>query len=364
MLGGGQLGRFFTIAARQMGYRVAVLDADPDSPAGALADLHLRAGYDDEQALERLASECSVVTTEFENVPASTLAFLAERVAVHPSASAVAVTQNRLREKQFVNQVGAATARFAAVRGADDFEAAGEAVDFPAILKTAELGYDGKGQAVVDSAADLPSAFADLGGVECVLEERVALRRELSVVVARDARGQRSSFPVAENEHRNGILHRSVAPAGCPPVVAEEARFTAGRIADALDYVGVMAVEFFETEDSRLLVNEIAPRTHNSGHYSLDACVTSQFEQQLRMICGLAHGDTRLLSPVVMLNLLGDLWRGGDPDFGRLLSEPALKLHLYGKREARPGRKMGHFNLLGDDAEALAEQAEALFEAL
>ncbi len=364
MLGGGQLGRFFVIAARQMGYRVMVLDADPSSPAGALADAHLRAGHDDERALARLADECSVVTTEFENIPASALAFLAERVPVFPAPDAVAVSQNRLREKRFVNRIGASTATFAPVRGAEDFATAGASVGFPAILKTTELGYDGKGQVVVDSEDGLADAFAALGGVECVLEEKLDLLRELSVIVARDANGQRSALPVAENEHRNGILHRSMLPASCSPVVAEEARFTAGRIADALDYVGVLAVEFFETRDGRLLVNEIAPRTHNSGHYSLDACVTSQFEQQLRMLCGLAHGDTRLLSPVVMINLLGDLWDDGDPDFGRLLKEPSLKLHLYGKREARPGRKMGHFNLLGDDPRELAAQAEALFQAL
>ena len=364
MLGGGQLGRFFVLAARQMGYRVMVLDADPHSPAGQLADVHLQAGYDDPAALDRIAAQCAVATTEFENVPAQTLDWLAEKIPVYPSADAVRVAQNRLREKRFVREAGLETARFAAVSGPADFAEAAAQTGFPAILKTTELGYDGKGQRVLESADQLPQAFAALGEVECILEARVSLAREISVVVARDASGGVSAFPVAENVHRHGILHRSRAPAACGDALTQAAQDGAKKLAAALDYVGVLAVEYFETTDHRLLVNEIAPRTHNSGHYTLDACATSQFEQQLRMICGLGHGDTRLLAPVVMINLLGDLWSEQQPPaWAVLLEAPDVKLHLYGKREARPGRKMGHFNVLGEDQPPV-ERAEALFERL
>ena len=364
MLGGGQLGRYFTIAARNIGYRVMVLDADPQSPAGQLADVHLQADYDDAAALAQIAEQCAVATIEFENVPAAALEQLAKSIPVYPSVRAVKIAQNRIREKTFIRKAGLQTAEFAPIKSLDDIEAAAQAVPFPAILKTAELGYDGKGQVQLESADQLAAAFQSTGGVACVLEERVQLLREISVVVGRDASGQCKTFPVAENEHRNGILHCSVAPASCSEMTAKIARSAAIKLADALDYVGVLAVEFFETSEHRVLINEIAPRTHNSGHYTLDACATSQFEQQLRMVCGLPHGDMRLLSPVAMVNLLGDVWQNGEPNWENLLADGDVKLHLYGKQEARTGRKMGHINLLSDSVTGLAERAESLFESL
>lgn len=365
MLGGGQLGRMFTVAARTLGYHVIVLDPDPDSPAGRVADEHLHAAYGDVWALDRLAGACNVVTTEFENIPAATLQRLAAHAPVRPSARAVEIAQDRIREKTFVRNLGLPTAPFHPVCTPEDFETAIAAVGLPAILKRAALGYDGKGQVKVEQAGELRAAFDSLGGVACVLERRLDLALEVSVVLARGTDGAHVCFPVAENQHRHGILHMSIVPARVGPDLAERAREMALAIARGLDYVGVMAVEFFITEDGELLVNEIAPRPHNSGHYTLDACMTSQFEQQVRAVCGLPFGDTRLLSPVVMVNLLGDLWPdGGVPDWSALLASATAKLHLYGKREARPGRKMGHFCVLGDDVDAAIEEAGRLYAAL
>ena len=364
MLGGGQLGRMFTVAARTMGYRVVVLDPDPASPAGAIADEHIVAGYDDVAALRRMGERCAVVTTEFENIPARALRELADSTVVCPSADAVEKTQNRIREKRFIRDAGLKTAPFAVIESGGDIDALPDDFAFPAILKIAEFGYDGKGQVVVASKEETEAAFAALDEAACVLERRIDLALEASVVLARGADGAVSCFPVAENEHRDGILHRSSVPATIDEALQQAAQRQALHLAEQLGYCGVMAVEFFVDRDGELLVNEIAPRTHNSGHYTLDACVTSQFEQQLRAICGLPFGATTLLSPVVMINLLGDLWRAGDPDWGGLLAHPAVKLHLYGKAEARPGRKMGHFCWLGDDIAALCERSEQAFRAL
>ncbi len=365
MLGGGQLGRMFTMAARSMGYRVVVLDPDPSSPAGSLANQHICASYTDAEALAQMASLCEVVTTEFENIPADTLRQLAAKTVVYPSAEAVEKTQNRIREKRFICDTGLKTAEFAVIESPSDIDSlASSGFRFPAILKIAEFGYDGKGQLVVHSVDETRDAFAMLEQAPCVLEQRVDLALEVSVVLARAVDGTVSCFPVAENEHRNGILHRSVVPAAAAEALQMVAQEQTIRLAQALDYRGVMAVEFFIDQAGELLVNEIAPRTHNSGHYSLDACVTSQFEQQLRAICGLPLGATTLLSPVVMVNLLGDLWQHRDPDWAGLLADPAVKLHLYGKAEPRPGRKMGHFCWLGEDAARLRDQAEQAFQAL
>ncbi len=364
MLGGGQLGRMFTVAARTMGYRVVVLDPDPASPAGSIADEHIQADYRDDEALRRMGERCAVVTTEFENIPADSLRRLAQWTAVCPNADAVEKTQNRIREKRFIRDTGLATAPFAVIETAADIDALPEDFVFPAILKIAEFGYDGKGQIVVGSVAETRAAFAELDEAACVLEQRIDLALEVSVVLARSADGQVSCFPVAENAHRNGILHRSTVPAAIDEAVQRQAQQQAMRLAEALAYQGVMAVEFFVARDGALLVNEIAPRTHNSGHYSIDACITSQFEQQLRAICGLPFGTTTLLSPVVMVNLLGDLWLDGDPDWGALLAHPEVKLHLYGKAEPRPGRKMGHFCWLGSDAAELKTVSESAFRAL
>jgi len=351
MLGGGQLGRMFTMAARSMGYEVIVLDPDPDSPAGKLATDHICAEYTDQTALNYMAKTCNVVTTEFENVPATTLEALADSCPVRPGAKAVMITQDRIHEKTFLRDNGFPTAPFAIIKKESDLAAGLQIVQTPAILKVSRFGYDGKGQYSIDSATDLGSAWQALQGNESVLEQRVPLDREVSVVLARATDGQTTTYPVAENVHHGGILDVSMVPARIDNSVAEQVVSMATQIATALDYVGVMAVEFF-ISGGKILVNEIAPRPHNSGHYTLDATVTSQFEQQARAVCGLPLGDTRLLSPVVMVNLLGDLWHDGKPPaWNALLSHPNAKLHLYGKREARPGRKMGHYNVLATELE-------------
>ena len=360
MLGGGQLGRMFTVAAQTLGYRIIVLDPDPHSPAGRIADEHLQAGYGNKNALQQLAQECAAVTTEFENIPAATLRQLAEHVPVRPAAQAVEIAQNRIREKSFIRDLDLQTATFAVITEYEEIDSACQAVLFPAILKLAELGYDGKGQVVVNEPAAVKAAFETLGELPCVLEEKIALKKEISVILARNSKGESRCFPVAENEHRNGILHKTIVPASIDEALSTRAQQSAVCLADAMDYCGVLAVEFFISQQGDLLVNEMAPRTHNSGHYTLDACITSQFEQQLRMVCDLPFGDVQLRSPVVMLNLLGDLWQTKDPAWNKLLDDPKAKLHLYGKNEARPGRKMGHFCYLSEDA----VQAETLFAAL
>ena len=363
ILGGGQLGRMFVTAARTLGYRIAVLDPDPDSPAGRIADLHIRADYTDAAALAQLAACCAAVTTEFENVPAASLIALATRCRVAPGADAVAIVQDRAREKSWLAGHGFATAPFALIEDATQVDAALATTGAPAVLKVARLGYDGKGQARVDSREDARAAFHAFGGVACVLEGWVRLEREVSVVLARNDSGECACFPAAENRHTNGILDVSRVPARLSPELARAAETQTRAIADALAYVGVMAVEFF-VADGRLLVNEIAPRPHNSGHYTLDACLTDQFEQQVRALCGLPLGATRLLSPVAMVNLLGERWQHGEPAWGKLFAQPNVKLHLYGKTAARPGRKMGHFNVLDADVEAAQQLAESLRDAL
>jgi len=363
MLGGGQLGRMFTLAAHSMGYRVAVLDPDPLSPAGAIADVHLKAAYQDREALQQLADTCAAVTTEFENVPADSLRWLASHCTVRPGGDAVAVAQDRSREKAFFTACGLGVAPYAVIESAADL-AQPEVTLFPGILKRARFGYDGKGQARVASVDAARKAFAAFGADTCVLEALVDLACEVSVVVARGADGTTRVFPVAENQHRNGILDVCIVPARITAELAANAELAATQIAERLAYQGVLAVEFFVTKDGRLLVNEIAPRPHNSGHYTIDACATSQYEQQARALCGLPLGDTKLLSPVVMVNLLGEAWQSGVPDWQRLFENPRAKLHLYGKHEARPGRKMGHFTVLGDSADAALAQALTLRAAL
>jgi len=354
ILGGGQLGRMFTIAARTMGYKVMVLDPDPQSPAGRMADVHLQADYDDHGALKKMGEACAAVTTEFENVPAASLIELAKTCRVSPGADAVAIVQDRSREKIWLRENGFPTAPFALVDGEAGLDAAARVTGFPAILKVSRFGYDGKGQYRVASMAELEAAFAELKGIACVLEGFVKLDCEVSVVLGRGDAGECRTWTVGENRHENGILDVSIVPARVTDKVARDAVLSAVEIASRLDYVGVMAVEFF-VSDGRVLVNEIAPRPHNSGHYTLDACITDQFEQQVRALAGLPLGDTRLLSPVVMVNILGDRWQNGGPHWSVLLAHPNIKLHLYGKEAARPGRKMGHFNVLDEDlAKALA----------
>ncbi|HYC32798.1 MAG TPA: 5-(carboxyamino)imidazole ribonucleotide synthase, partial [Gemmatimonadales bacterium] len=307
VVGGGQLGRMFTLRARVMGYRVTVLEPDPGSPAGQVADVQIRAPYDDAAALERLAAECAAVTTEFENVPAAALVRLARSIPVRPGAAAVAVAQDRIREKTALAELGFATAPFRAVGDPAELERALDAVAPPALLKTSRLGYDGKGQVAIERREDAPAAFAALGGVPSVLERRLDLERELSVILARGADGAVAAFPVGENRHRDGILETTVVPARVPDALAREARDLAVAVAQSLEYVGVLGVELFVADGGRLYVNEIAPRPHNSGHWTLDAASADQFEQQVRTLCGLPLAQPRLLSPVAMVNLLGDL---------------------------------------------------------
>lgn len=363
MLGGGQLGRMFTLAAHTMGYRVTVLDPDPLSPAGAIADVHIKAAYQDREALELLADTCVAVTTEFENVPADSLRWLAAHCTVRPAGDAVAVAQDRVREKRFLSGNGFPVAPFAVIERESELDDIDGSL-LPGILKRARFGYDGKGQVRVATVAEARAAFAALGAETCVLERRIELRSEVSVVVARGADGQTRTFPVTENRHRNGILDVSIVPARVSPEIARAAERAAAGVAEKLDYCGVLAVEFFVTADGALLANEIAPRPHNSGHYTIDACATSQFEQQVRTLCGLPLGDTRLLSPVVMVNLLGDVWQHGTPAWDRVFAAPGGKLHLYGKHEARPGRKMGHYTVLAETADDALERALAVQAAL
>ncbi len=361
MLGGGQLGRMFAIEALRMGYRVLVLEPDPLSPAGQVADRHFIGAYDDEQVLNDFAEKCDVITTEFENIPATTLDFLTRFCPVRPSATTVQAAQDRILEKEFFRSCGLLPVPFLAVRSVTDLNATEGVLTFPAILKTARLGYDGKGQVRVNTVEDAIQAFERLGQVECVLEQQVELASEISVVLGRNQAGDMYCFPVVENRHRHGILHQSIAPARIETALADSAQAAARRIADKLEFVGVLAVEFFVTAKGELLVNEMAPRTHNSGHYTLDACVTSQFEQQVRMVCDLPFGEVRQHTPVVMVNLLGELWGSEQPDWSVLMASPNTKLHLYGKKTARRGRKMGHFCVMNPDLDAAFAEAERLF---
>lgn len=356
MLGGGQLGRFFVIAAHEMGYQVTVLDPSKDSPAGKIADVHLCADYDDEKALVEMAKSCAAVTTEFENVPASTLDKLAESITVRPSAEAVSIAQNRVLEKNFIKKAGLPVAPFAVINSTTDMPVDGSEL-YPAILKVARFGYDGKGQARVKNQAEALTAFSDFKEEVCVLEKMMPLDLEISVVLARDAQGQVSTFPTVENAHLNGILDVSIAPARTTEVIKAHAQALAKKLAQELDYVGVLAVEFFLV-GTQLLVNEIAPRPHNSGHYTIDACVANQFEQQVRALVGLPLGSTALHSNAVMVNILGDSWVDGkEPTWAKALSHTSLKLHLYGKPEARKGRKMGHFTVIDKDTKTALNTA-------
>ncbi|HRP67290.1 MAG TPA: 5-(carboxyamino)imidazole ribonucleotide synthase [Thauera sp.] len=363
MLGGGQLGRFFVSAAHEMGYKVWVLDPDPNSPAGLIADRHLVAAYDDYVALDTLGNECAAVTTEFENVPADTLDYLSKFIPVHPAASAVAVCQNRIAEKTFLADNGLPHGPFAVIRSEDDVRNANAGL-FPAILKVARFGYDGKGQARVADRDEALAAFQHFKGEPCVLEKMLALDYEVSVVLARDEAGTVRAFPTGENRHRNGILDVTIAPARASACLRDNAQEIAERIADKLGYVGTLGVEFFVCR-GELVVNEMAPRPHNSGHHTIDACDVSQYEQQVRALCGLPLATPRQHSAAVMVNLLGELWyedgKGHgtyrEPDWSLLHAVPGLRLHLYGKHHARPGRKMGHFVVTGDDAERVLERA-------
>ncbi len=365
LLGGGQLGRMFTSAARTMGFDVWVLDPDPDAPAAHFATRHLCASFDDAAALKQLADSCRAVTTEFENVPAETLSALASQVIVRPGARAVSIAQDRIREKTFLRDEGFPVGAFALIPNRESCANALAQVKFPALIKTARFGYDGKGQVRVESPEEVQEILSQQAGLlPCILEEIVPLRLEISVILARTARGEIVHWPVAENRHHQGILDITIAPARIRDELATRARKMASEIAERLEYVGVMAVEFFVTGIDQILVNEIAPRPHNSGHYTLDACITSQFEQQVRVLCDLPLGSTEQLKPAAMINLLGDLWQEGTPPWPLVFQEPEAKLHLYGKEKPRPGRKMGHITVLGPSANEALERALRLKNAL
>ena len=363
LVGGGQLGRMFTMAARNLDYRVTVLDPDPLSPAAEFASGHLNTAYTHPVSLEEMARTCAAITTEFENAPAEALIELARRTTVRPSGHAVAVAQDRTIEKAFFASNGFPVGPYAVIQTRADIDAALRTVTLPAVLKTARFGYDGKGQARIATREELDATLLDWNGALCVLEEFVPLVKEISVVLARAEDGTTAIFPIAENQHVNGILDITVAPARISAAMAHEAEAIASQIAARLEYVGVMAVEFFVLAGDKLLVNEIAPRPHNSGHYTIDACRTSQFEQQVRVLCGLPMGDPSLHTPAVMLNLMGDIWRGENretaPDWQAALKHAGAHLHLYGKRQARAGRKMGHVTICdADQATALAVALE------
>jgi len=364
VLGSGQLGRMFAIAARRMGYRVHVCSPESDTPTGQVADVEITAPYEDLDAVRAFARRVRVVTFEFENVPAETAAAAAECALVRPAGRVLHVTQNRRREKAFLREAGLPVPAFEVVGSREALERALARIGTPAVLKTASFGYDGKGQARLESEADIDAAWARVGRQESVLEAFVDFDREVSVVAARGVDGSFAHYGVVENRHVRHILDLTMAPADVPARVARDAVDLAQAVLESLEVVGVLCVEMFLTTDQRLLINELAPRPHNSGHYTFDACVTSQFEQQLRAVCGLPLGSTLQLAPAAMVNLLGDLWQGGEPDWQAACAHPDVKLHLYGKAEARPGRKMGHLTAFADTAADAARIALEAREAL
>ncbi len=348
VLGSGQLGRMFAIAARRMGYRVHVLSPESDTPTGQVADHEVSAAYTDFDAVSAFARQVSAVTFEFENVPLETVRAVERFAPVRPAGSVLHTTQNRLREKSFLRNAGFPTTPFAAVRTGSDLDTLPPGL-FPGILKTAAWGYDGKGQTRVESREELRRLWTThFQGQEAILEQRVDFVLELSVVGARGRDGATACYGPIENQHRDHILDLSLCPARIDPAVAEDALTLADAILTQLDVVGVLCLELFLTRDGRLLVNELAPRPHNSGHLTIDAHVTCQFEQQVRAMCGLPLGSAKLLRPAAMANLLGDAWSNGTPDWAAALSDPAVKLHLYGKRDAKRGRKMGHLTATGE----------------
>jgi 5-(carboxyamino)imidazole ribonucleotide synthase len=351
VLGSGQLGRMFAIAARRMGYRVHTLSPDQDTPTGQVADVEVMAAYDDLDAVSEFARRVSVVTFEFENVPAPTAQAAARCAPVRPSGSVLHTTQQRIREKSFLRNAGLPTTPYREVRTLEDLDRAIGELGCPAVLKTAAFGYDGKGQVRIEGRERTAEAWNAIGRQEAVLEAFIDFDCEISVVAARGEDGQFVHYGAIENQHSRHILDLSVAPARVAPRVAQEAVELARCVLEKLSVVGVLCVEFFVTRDGALMINELAPRPHNSGHLTVDACVTSQFEQQLRAVCGLPLGSTEMHRPAAMANLLGDLWASGEPNWRAACAFPDVKLHLYGKLEPRPGRKMGHLTALNHDPE-------------
>ena len=360
ILGSGQLGRMSAMAAKSLGYRVAVYDATPDGPACSCADLCFTAPFNDTEALARFAKDVDVVTVEFENIPVIALEFLTKHVPVRPSALVVRTCQDRVLEKEFLQINGFPVAPFRVITSAEELEKGLADLNAPSILKTAALGYDGKGQISLKPGDDTRSAWKQLDAPRAVLEKRISFTSEASVICARTPLGETLCFPVQENAHRNGILDVTTAPADLPAATLLKAQEITSAIATKLGVLGLITAEFFVMEDGGLMVNELAPRTHNSGHHTLETTMTSQFTQHIRAVCGLPLGPVEFRSPGVMINLLGDLWCHGEPDWNLLLREPALYLHLYGKRESKAGRKMGHFTLLASQGSIPQARERAL----
>ncbi|MYA76407.1 MAG: 5-(carboxyamino)imidazole ribonucleotide synthase [Gemmatimonadetes bacterium] len=356
ILGSGQLGRMIAIAARRMGYRVHTLSPESDSPTGQVADREVVAAYDDVEAVKRFAEDVDVITLEFENISADCVDAASPIAPVRPKGSVLHTTQNRLREKTFLAEHGFPVAPFRHVKSREELATAVEEIGTPAVLKTAGFGYDGKGQVKIDSADDVGGAWTSMVGQEAVLEAFIDFELELSVVAARGFTGDFAHYGAVENKHSHHILDVTTAPADVTGAVNVTAVNLTRKVFEGLDIVGVACVEYFLDHDENLIINEIAPRVHNSGHFTFDACDTSQFEQQVRAVCGLPLGSTEQPRPAAMANLLGDLWANGEPDWVTALSIPEVKLHLYGKQEARPGRKMGHLTAMADTREQSVER--------
>ena len=352
LMGSGQLGRMFAVAARRMGYRVHVFSPEKDTPAGQFADREVTGAYEDELAVRDFAKGLDLLTFEFENIPRQTVDWCADECEVRPGSSVLHTAQNRLREKDFLSAAGIPVAAYRAVRSASELTVALNEIKTPAILKSAAFGYDGKGQRLIEQSFDLCEIWRDRPGDELILERAIDFEKEVSVIVARGPDGAVATFPVCENMHRNHILDITVVPARVPANVEKSAADLARAIAEKMDLVGLLAVEMFLDHDGNLLVNELAPRPHNSGHWTIEGCATSQFEQHLRAVCGLPLGSTEILRPSAMANLLGDLWQTGEPNWAAALEVEGVHLHLYGKHQPRPRRKMGHLTALASTAEA------------
>ncbi len=364
VMGSGQLGRMFAIAARRMGYRVHTFSPDSDTPTGQVADFETSGSYDDEAAVREFAKSVAVITFEFENVPSRTIEWAAAHCPVRPAGKVLHICQHRLREKEFLAGAGIPVAPFRKIESAAQLASAAAEIGLPGVLKTAAFGYDGKGQRKLRPGDDLAEAWRPFEGQPAVLEKFITFEREVSVIVARGLDGSMTTWPVCENEHANHILDITLCPARLPAPVADRAADLARSIALALDLTGVLAVEMFLMHDGGIVVNELAPRPHNSGHFSFDASVTSQFEQQVRAVCGLPLGSTESLRPAAMANLLGDAWAAGEPDWAAAAAFPDVKIHLYGKAAAKPGRKMGHLTAFGATVEEAAATVRAARAAL
>ena len=363
VLGSGQLGRMFAIAARRLGYRIHVLSPESDTPTGQVADKEIQASYQDLKAVEDFAAEVDVVTFEFENVDSQTVEAIERNTRVHPAGRVLRTTQHRLREKNFLQSISVPVTPFAAIYSQEDLEKAA-ATHAPGVLKTAAWGYDGKGQVKVEAPTDAIAAWEQIDRAEAIFEKFVDFNQELSIVAARGQDGECAFYGPMANLHENHILSISVCPGGFSEKVTSEAQEITRAILEALNYVGTLCVEFFLTQDGSLLVNELAPRPHNSGHLTIDGHRTCQFEQQVRAIAGLPLGSPAQIKPAAMVNLLGDVWQNGDPDWSSALANNNLKLHLYGKREARVGRKMGHINILSDTPESAKQLAVSALKSL